>query len=147
MNNKATALLRLHLRWTFGLGLTAARMVCAADSDGTNAAIPAAVAAPSSTWPMLLGAQYTLVDQNQSRLYSPYSGPLSRNPNGDTEATNTVGLYTGWAPVSWGNSTWTSKDSSVRVSRKLPAERPNRDCPSEHWQRSLPSAGIGGQLD
>jgi hypothetical protein len=96
----ATTVWRPGLRWTLGLGLMAARMVCAADSDATPA--PAAVPAPSSNWPMLLGAQYTLVDQNQSRLYSPYSGPLSLNPNGDTEATNTVGFYSGWAPVNWG---------------------------------------------
>jgi high affinity Mn2+ porin len=52
--------------------------------------------------PMLLGAQYTFVDQNQSRLRSPYSGPLSLDAGGGTEATNTIGIYTGWAPVSWG---------------------------------------------
>jgi hypothetical protein len=28
-------------------------------------------------WPMLLAAQYTVVDQTQSRLRSPYSGPES----------------------------------------------------------------------
>jgi carbohydrate-selective porin OprB len=50
---------------------------------------------------MLLGAQYTVVDQNQSRLKSPYSGPLSLDPEGDTEATNTIGIYSGWAPWSW----------------------------------------------
>jgi carbohydrate-selective porin OprB len=50
---------------------------------------------------MLLGAQYTVVDQNQSRLKSPYSGPLSLDPEGDTEATNTIGIYGGWAPWSW----------------------------------------------
>jgi high affinity Mn2+ porin len=50
---------------------------------------------------MLLGAQYTLIDQNQSRLHSPYSGPLSLNPDGDTEATSTLGIYTGWAPLRW----------------------------------------------
>jgi hypothetical protein len=50
---------------------------------------------------MLLGAQYTWVDQNQSRLRSPYAGPLSLNPGGGTEATNTIGIYSGWAPVSW----------------------------------------------
>ena len=96
----STTVLRRCLRWTLGLGLIAARMVCAADSDAAPA--PAAVPGPSSNWPMLLGAQYTLIDQNQSRLYSPYSGPLSLNPNGDTEATNTVGFYSGWAPVNWG---------------------------------------------
>jgi high affinity Mn2+ porin len=101
MKNKAHTLLRPSRQWSFALALIAARMVYAADSDA--APTPAAAApAPSSTWPMLLGAQYTLVDQNQSRLYSPYSGPLSLNPNGDTEATNTVGIYTGWAPVSCG---------------------------------------------
>ena len=50
---------------------------------------------------MLLGAQYTLVDQNQSRLRSPYSGPLSLNPDGATEATSTIGIYGGWAPMNW----------------------------------------------
>ena len=50
---------------------------------------------------MLLGAQYTVVAQNQSRLKSPYSGPLSLDPDGDTEATNTIGIYGGWAPWSW----------------------------------------------
>ncbi|HEX9140550.1 MAG TPA: carbohydrate porin [Steroidobacteraceae bacterium] len=58
--------------------------------------------APASFWPILLGAQYTFIDQNQSSLRSPYAGPLSLNPRGDTEATNTVGVYTGWAPVRWG---------------------------------------------
>jgi high affinity Mn2+ porin len=49
---------------------------------------------------MLLGTQYTFIDQNQSRLRSPYSGPLSLNPDGATEATNTLGIYAGWAPLS-----------------------------------------------
>jgi hypothetical protein len=49
--------------------------------------------------PILLSAQYTFIDQNQSRLRSPYQGPLSLDPTGDTEATNTLGLYTGWAPT------------------------------------------------
>jgi hypothetical protein len=51
---------------------------------------------------MLVAAQYTFVDQNQSRLRSPYSGPLSLNPDGGTEPTNTIGFYAGWAPVNWG---------------------------------------------
>ncbi len=64
----------------------------------------ASLAAPAAAndWPMVLGAQYTFIDQNQSALRSPYSGPLSLNPRGDTQATNTVGIYTGWAPVNWG---------------------------------------------
>lgn len=63
---------------------------------------PAGPPVAASAWPMLLGAQYTFVDQNQSSLRSPYQGPLSLDPRGDTQSTNTLGLYTGWAPVSWG---------------------------------------------
>jgi high affinity Mn2+ porin len=100
MSSKAPALMLRRLRWTIGLGLIIARAVCAADSGGTDTTT--AGPTPSSTWPMLVGAQYTLVDQHQSRLRSPYSGPLSLNPNGDTEATNTVGIYAGWAPATWG---------------------------------------------
>ena len=100
MSSKAPALRLRRLRWTIGLGLIVARAVCAADSGGTDTTT--AGPTPSSTWPMLVGAQYTLVDQHQSRLRSPYSGPLSLNPNGDTEATNTVGIYVGWAPATWG---------------------------------------------
>src|SRR6202047_2935045 len=51
--------------------------------------------------PMLLGAQYTYILQHQDGLRSPYAGPLSLNPDGDTQPTNTLGLYGGWAPVSW----------------------------------------------
>jgi high affinity Mn2+ porin len=59
-------------------------------------------AQPQSPWPMLLGAQYTFIRQWQSGLHSPYAGPLSLDPDGDVESTNTVGIYTGWAPVNWG---------------------------------------------
>jgi high affinity Mn2+ porin len=55
-----------------------------------------------SEWPSLLAAQYTFIDQNQSRLSSPYSGPLSLDPDGGTKTTNTMGFYAGWAPVHWG---------------------------------------------
>jgi high affinity Mn2+ porin len=76
------------------------------NANPTDASItaPGTIGAPAAAdnWPMLLGAQYTFIDQNQSALRSPYVGPLSLNPRGDTEATNTVGIYTGWAPVSWG---------------------------------------------
>ena len=51
---------------------------------------------------MLLGAQYTFIDQWQSALVSPYEGPFSLHPQGDRQATHTIGLYTGWAPLSWG---------------------------------------------
>ena len=50
---------------------------------------------------MLLGAQYTFVIQNQSALTSPYQGPLSLHPDGDTQATHTLGIYLGWAPLDW----------------------------------------------
>ncbi len=61
-----------------------------------------AVAAPDSYLPMILSVQYTYVLQHQSPLHSPYSGRLSLQPGGDTEPTNTFGIYTGWAPVTWG---------------------------------------------
>jgi hypothetical protein len=47
--------------------------------------------------PQWLGAQYTFVDQNQSRVHSPYSGPLSLDPNGSTGRTHTFGGYFGVA--------------------------------------------------
>jgi len=60
-----------------------------------------AEACPDTSWPTLVGAQYTFVRQHQSRLDSPYQGRLSLDPNGDTEQTHTVGFYFGWAPTSW----------------------------------------------
>lgn len=88
------------------------RIGLAADADGQAAppaspppdtgAAPTGPAAPASYWPMLVGAQYTFIDQNQSSLRSPYQGPLSLDPLGDTQATNTIGFYGGWAPVNWG---------------------------------------------
>jgi high affinity Mn2+ porin len=47
--------------------------------------------------PQWLGAQYTFVDQNQSRVHSPYQGPLSLNPNGSTARSHTFGAYFGVA--------------------------------------------------
>jgi high affinity Mn2+ porin len=61
----------------------------------------AAQPCPDSNWPTLTGAQYTFVRQHQSSLTSPYRGPLSLDPNGDTEQTHTIGLYFGWAMTSW----------------------------------------------
>jgi high affinity Mn2+ porin len=58
--------------------------------------------APESDWPLLLGAQYTFVEQKQTPLLSPYRGLLSLHPDGDRQATHTMGLYSGWAPVNWG---------------------------------------------
>jgi high affinity Mn2+ porin len=57
--------------------------------------------ADASDAPMLLGAQYTYILQHQDGLRSPYAGPLSLKPDGDTQPTHTLGVYGGWAPVSW----------------------------------------------
>lgn len=57
---------------------------------------------PASERPMLLAAQYTFIDQWQSSLDSPYRGPHSLNPDGDRQATHTIGFYGGWAPRDWG---------------------------------------------
>ena len=75
------------------------------DVPGTPTAGPAAERvssgdpAPRSPWPMLLGAQYTFIEQKQSALTSPYAGPLSLYADGDRQATHTIGVYTGWAPI------------------------------------------------
>ena len=45
--------------------------------------------------PQLLGAQYTFVDQHQDSLRSPYAGPNSLYPRGDTEQSHTFGAYFG----------------------------------------------------
>lgn len=45
--------------------------------------------------PQFLGAQYTFIDQHQDSLRSPYAGPLSLDPRGDTEQSHTFGAYLG----------------------------------------------------
>jgi high affinity Mn2+ porin len=57
--------------------------------------------AADTAWPMLLGAQYSFIEQWQSDLTSPYAGPLSLHPDGDRQGTHTIGFYTGWAPAPW----------------------------------------------
>jgi high affinity Mn2+ porin len=57
--------------------------------------------AAQSYWPSLLGEQYTFVLQHQTSLHSPYEGPLSLKPDGDTQPTNTIGFYFGWALTHW----------------------------------------------
>ncbi|GAB2544383.1 carbohydrate porin [Rhodanobacter koreensis] len=47
--------------------------------------------------PQWLGAQYTFIDQHQSALHSPYSGPLSLRAHGDIERSHTFGAYFGIA--------------------------------------------------
>ncbi len=50
---------------------------------------------------MLVGAEYTFILQHQTRLRSPYAGPLSLDPNGDTQPTHTIGIYAGWSCTDW----------------------------------------------
>jgi high affinity Mn2+ porin len=99
--------------WRVGMVVLACAMhastAVAADQSPTRDAPSAAVVdtafagtpAAASNWPMLLGAQYTYVLQHQSALRSPYQGPLSLRPQGDTQPTNTIGFYGGWAAAPW----------------------------------------------
>ncbi|HXY97736.1 MAG TPA: carbohydrate porin [Steroidobacteraceae bacterium] len=80
----------------------AALLACTGAARAADAAPGAAEPAPDSTAPQLLAAQYTLIEQQQSALESPYAGRLSLYPDGDRQPTNTIGVYTGWAPLSWG---------------------------------------------
>jgi high affinity Mn2+ porin len=70
----------------------------AANAGGTDSAAPV----PQSRWPLLLGLQYTFIDQKQTALLSPYQSHLSLLPQGDRQSTHTIGAYSGWAPLSWG---------------------------------------------
>ena len=86
-------------------GLIAGVMAHGALAADAAVAVPAdAPASPGadSAWPTLLSAQYTYVRQHQTALDSPYSGPLSLHADGDTQPTQTIGFYGGWAPLSWG---------------------------------------------
>ncbi|HEY6451215.1 MAG TPA: carbohydrate porin [Steroidobacteraceae bacterium] len=68
----------------------------------TPAGAPEEVAlGPTSRLPQLLGAQDTFILQHQSSLESPYASRLSLRSDGDTQPTNTMGVYLGWAPVDW----------------------------------------------
>ena len=51
--------------------------------------------------PSFIGAQYTFVRQDQTTLRSPYEGPFSLHPGGDTQSSHTIGVYIGWAPADW----------------------------------------------
>jgi high affinity Mn2+ porin len=82
------------------LGL-AALLLSARAAHGADAP-PGGEPGPSSTAPQLLAAQYTFIEQRQSALESPYEGRLSLYPDGDRQPTNTIGVYTGWAPLAWG---------------------------------------------
>jgi high affinity Mn2+ porin len=100
MNNRRAIRLRLFLGSSALLmalpaWLPAARAI--ACDPGVDSSIPC----PDSRWPLLLGAQYTFIRQNQTRLVSPYQGGMSLDPNGDTQSTHTIGLYLGWALTDW----------------------------------------------
>lgn len=70
-------------------------------SNASETSDAPATLGPSSRLPQIVGAQYTFILQDQSSLASPYAEHLSLDPRGDTQPTNTVGLYLGWAPLNW----------------------------------------------
>ena len=74
---------------------------CAGFADAPADEVLLGSPAPESNWPRLIGEQYTFVLQHQSALHSPYAGPLSLRPDGDTQPTHTFGFYFGWALTSW----------------------------------------------
>ena len=89
--------------WPALLAALAALQAPAAAAQSVAAdAGPGAPLGPASRWPLLLAAQYTFVEQQQSALHSPYSGLHSLLADGDRQPTNTVGFYGGWAPFDWG---------------------------------------------
>ena len=63
--------------------------------EGQGAGPPAS-APPVSHWPQIIGAQYTFIRQHQTELTSPYEGPRSLDPTGDTQSSHTIGVYLGW---------------------------------------------------
>jgi len=75
---------------------------CAVASAGAGPAPEPTLPTADSRWPQLLAVQYTFVYQWQSALKSPYQGVHSLNPEGDQQPTHTIGFYTGWAPIEWG---------------------------------------------
>jgi high affinity Mn2+ porin len=100
----------MHLPWTARLlaALLApcpAAVLAEAPPGETPAALGAAdilAAGPESHRALLLGAQYTFIEQQQTALRSPYRRALSLDPHGDRQPTHTLGLYGGWAPTRWG---------------------------------------------
>lgn len=80
-------------------GLLALPAVGVPAEDSPSAQAAASSADSIDHWPQLLGAQFTYILQHQSALHSPYEGPHSLDPNGDTQPTYTMGLYLGWSIV------------------------------------------------
>jgi high affinity Mn2+ porin len=83
------------------LALCAAATACGAPAADADESAPAQAPAPANSAPMLLAAQYTGIEQWQSRLTSPYVGVHSLLPDGDRQATHTYGFYGGWAARPW----------------------------------------------
>jgi len=84
------------------LSATTAQPVIAQTANEASGSAEAPLAlGPASPLPQVVGAQYTFILQDQSTLASPYAEHLSLDPRGDTQPTNTVGLYLGWAPLNW----------------------------------------------
>jgi high affinity Mn2+ porin len=73
----------------------------AESADAPQGSAPPDAPGAASPLPMLLGLQYTFIDQRQTELLSPYQSHLSLLPQGDQQSTNTIGAYGGWAPLSW----------------------------------------------
>jgi high affinity Mn2+ porin len=84
-----------------GIAALSIGLPCAGLADAPADEALTGLPAPDSYWPRLVGEQYTFVLQHQSSLHSPYEGPLSLKPEGDTQPTNTFGFYFGWALTSW----------------------------------------------
>jgi high affinity Mn2+ porin len=87
-------------RLIIGVGALSVLLSCAVLA-AESAEDLAGVAQADSHWPRLLGEQYTFVLQNQSSLHSPYAGRFSLHPDGDTQPTQTIGFYLGWAMTDW----------------------------------------------
>jgi high affinity Mn2+ porin len=83
------------------LSSAAAATPVAADEALAPSAGATAAPGADSYRPALLAAQYTYVLQHQTALDAPYSGRLSLLAQGDTQPTNTIGFYGGWAVASW----------------------------------------------
>jgi hypothetical protein len=89
-------------RVVWGRRWRAARAVALAPLALCASAARADGPAPDSRYPLLLAAQYTFIEQQQTSLESPYEGKFSLYPQGDRQATHTIGFYGAWAPLSFG---------------------------------------------
>src|SRR5262250_18450 len=88
--------------WVASLLACFATVAAVAASAGDAPEAQSTLPAPDSRWPQLLAVQYTFIEQWQTALKSPYQGELSLKPAGDQQPTHTIGFYSGWAPIKWG---------------------------------------------